>query len=374
MTHVCRTRSRLIVYTFAIISQNYFALTNCLLPSSPRELNDRHTTPHHIDLFVTLDQDLLSTSLQLFCILFLQLVIVWAIIHPFLATYYPSTKLFASSFTSTERSPPTTIQSRSQFIITLGGTMGKSDNDEPEFSFAKLAGTDNYKKWAREMRYSLESARLWDLTLPNQENPKPVGIILKDKELEDDVQLERQEKRADRVISSTKNNVQCKGDIGRMSLGHIQQEFQAVKTDWLAYDPWKWLKKRYTLQNSASKCATITSIDELTHATCKNIAEYRSKYYTHNASIKEQSISIEDALKIRLLNNLWPAFKTYLTVVNDRMRKDEKLKEDDVLFKAIEEEKTRIKADHRASVNLVSTKSNAKPQGGAAKIKKEFVE
>lgn len=51
--------------------------------------------------------------------------------------------------------------------------MGKSGDDEPGFSIAKLAGADNYKKWAREMRYSLESAGLWDHTLSGEENPKP---------------------------------------------------------------------------------------------------------------------------------------------------------------------------------------------------------
>ena len=104
------------------------------------------------------------------------------------------------------------------------------------------------------------------------------------------------------------------------------------------------------------------------------MAEYRSKHYALKARIKEQNITIEDALKIRMLNNLGPAFKTYLTVVNDRMRKDEKLEEDEVLFKAIEEEETRIKAEHKASANFASTKSNAKPKGGASKGKKEFVE
>ncbi len=59
--------------------------------------------------------------------------------------------------------------------------MRKSGNDEPGFSFALLAGADNYMKWAREMCYSLDSAGLWDYTLPDKENPKPVTIILKDK-------------------------------------------------------------------------------------------------------------------------------------------------------------------------------------------------
>ena len=46
------------------------------------------------------------------------------------------------------------------------------------------------------------------------------------------------------------------------------------------------------------------------------MAEYRSKYYALNASLKKQNIIIEGALKIRMLNNLGPAFKTYPTVVN----------------------------------------------------------
>ena len=253
--------------------------------------------------------------------------------------------------------------------------MGKSGDDEPGFFFAKLAGADNYKKWAREMRYSLESAGLWDHTLSDQENPKPVAIILKGEDLEDDAKLERQEKRADKIHAWTKNNVKCKRYIGCMCLGHIQQESQAVKTDWLAHNLWEWLKKRYTLQNTASKWATITLINKLTYATCKNMAEYCSKYYALKASIKEQSITIEDALKIRMLNNLGPTFKTYLTVVNDRMRKDEHLEEDETLFKAIEEEETRIKAESKASANFAATKSHSKPHGGAApKGKKEFVE
>ncbi len=101
---------------------------------------------------------------------------------------------------------------------------------------------------------------------------------------------------------------------------------------------------------------------------------YRSKYYALKASIKEQSIIIESVLKTQMLNNLGRLFKTYLKVVNDRMRKDKKLEKNDVLFKAIEEEKTCIKVDYKASASIASTKSNAKLQSGGAKERKEFVE
>ncbi len=127
--------------------------------------------------------------------------------------------------------------------------MGKSGDDEPGFSFAKLAGAENYKKWAPEMLYSLESAGLWYHTLPDKENPKPIAIIFKEKKLEDYVKLERQKNRVDMIIAWTKNNVQCKSYIGQMCLGHIQQEFQAVKTDWLANNLWEWVKKRYSSEH-----------------------------------------------------------------------------------------------------------------------------
>lgn len=79
--------------------------------------------------------------------------------------------------------------------------MSKSRNNKPGFSFQKLAGTDNYKKWAREMQYSLEFIGLWDYTLSNKENPKPMPLILKNKDLEDIVKLEYQEKRIDKIIA-----------------------------------------------------------------------------------------------------------------------------------------------------------------------------
>lgn len=169
------------------------------------------------------------------------------------------------------------------------------------------------------MWYFLEFAGLWNNTLSDIENSTLAPIVLKKEDLKNDAKLKYQAKYADEIYAWNKTNVKCKGYIDRMCLGHIQQKFQAIKIDWLAHDLWKWLKKRYTLQNTASKFATIISIDELTFATCKNIAKYQSKYYIFKASIKEQRITIEDAIKIQMLNNLGPVFKTYLTIVNNWM-------------------------------------------------------
>lgn len=121
--------------------------------------------------------------------------------------------------------------------------MGKSENDEPGFSFTKLASADNYKKWAWEMQFSLESVYFWDHTLSDQENLKPVTMILKDENLNYNTKFERLEKQADKIIAWTKKNVKYNDYIGFIYLCHIQQEFQTVKIDWLAHNIWKWSKR-----------------------------------------------------------------------------------------------------------------------------------
>lgn len=88
------------------------------------------------------------------------------------------------------------------------------------------------------------------------------------------------------------------------------------------------------------------------------MVEYWSKYYAWKANITEQNIAIKDTLKIQMLNNLGPVFITYLTVVNNQMSKDKKLKEDKRLFKLIQEEETQIVIEQNTSANFAMKKFN----------------
>ena len=61
-----------------------------------------------------------------------------------------------------------------------------------------------------------------------------------------------------------------------------------------------------------------------------------------------------------MLNKLVPIFKTYLTIINNQKRKNEKLKGNKFLFKANEKEETCIKVKYKVLANFASAKSNAK--------------
>lgn len=51
------------------------------------------------------------------------------------------------------------------------------------------------------MRYSLESGGHWDDSFSDKETADSVLIVFKDKDLEDNAKLERQEYRADKITA-----------------------------------------------------------------------------------------------------------------------------------------------------------------------------
>lgn len=94
---------------------------------------------------------------------------------------------------------------------------------------------------------------------------------------------------------------------------------------------------------------------------CFQSQYYRVEYYNQKHT---QNLNVQQSELI---------FKTYLTIAKNQIQKDKQLEEDEVLFKAIEEEKTHIKAKYKNSANFGSIKLNTKLKREAFKRKKEFV-
>ena len=44
--------------------------------------------------------------------------------------------------------------------------------DDVQYFFAKLKESTNYKKWAREMTFALQSAKLWDLIIDDRKQSR----------------------------------------------------------------------------------------------------------------------------------------------------------------------------------------------------------
>ncbi len=149
--------------------------------------------------------------------------------------------------------------------------------------------------------------------------------------------------------------------ISRICTEIVQKEFLAVKTstEWNPKELWDWLKKRYTLQNFASKWNALDKLYAIRHSECKNIAEYISHIKDASAEIEDLKISISEAVVIHALNNLDSHFRPYLVILSHDARKKEKLPTLSEVTKTLEDEQMRLSNKNRGTANYTHS-SNLK--------------
>ena len=158
-------------------------------------------------------------------------------------------------------------------------SMTKNDFEPSNFTFAKLKKIDNYKEWERNMRFALKISDLWNFIKKASKHSSSSSIVLTKKNLDDDVKLDRAKRRQKKIDTFNRKSTQCRDVIARMCITTISQKFDAVRKNWDTNDLWEWLKKRYTQQNIASKWIIIMNLENLFMRNCKNLDEYRFKYY-----------------------------------------------------------------------------------------------
>ena len=102
------------------------------------------------------------------------------------------------------------------------------------------------------------------------------------------------------------------------------------------------------------------NLENLFMKNCKNLDEYRFKYYQLKKQIKNHEIIIENQLKIKMLNNLSLAYKSYMTILHDKMRNvtDDKSLIEEAIFKTLEEKEIKMNVDRKARFNVARTDNN----------------
>jgi hypothetical protein len=139
------------------------------------------------------------------------------------------------------------------------------------------------------------------------------------------------------------------GKIGKMCTNHVQMEFFSIKNDWTAYELWVHLKKRYSSKGWSSKWATYNKLETLTYET--SIADLKSKILDILVELKSQDLTIEQVVTLKVLNVLESSFSTYLTVLMESARKEDKFSDLTEVFQNLVDEENRQRAE--SSVNLV---------------------
>jgi hypothetical protein len=202
------------------------------------------------------------------------------------------------------------------------------------------------------MTLALKEAELWRIVSGTKKVPKldPQVTDPTEKELKEDV-----------IADYHMLDEKAVGKIGKMCTNNVQMEFFSLKAEWTSRDLWEHLKKRYSPTGWSSKWAAFNSLEMLTYES--SIADLESKTLDILAELKSQDLTIEQVVTLKVLNVLESPFSTYLTVLMESARKEDKFPSLTSLFQNLADEENRQRAE--GVVNLTKrggTKGNN--QGG----------
>ena len=82
--------------------------------------------------------------------------------------------------------------------------------------------------------------------------------------------------------------------------------------------------------------------------------KYQAKISDIEAEIRDQEIIIDQIITIKMLNNLGRSFGTYLIILNESARNEEKFLARSTLFKNLADEEFRMRLDSNVTTNLAS--------------------
>ncbi len=198
-------------------------------------------------------------------------------------------------------------------------------------TFSKLKGSDNYKEWACEITFALRQIEL--MRLVNDDWIRPLSYTKEQKktilEKNEEVRIEKHEE----VIEKWNiNNEKMMNKIEAMCIRAVQMKF---KSEWDAKTTWKSLRKWYTSHKWVFKWVLLNRLKETSYVNSIDVSDFDRKMHFILKEIKNQEITIEEYVMIKIINFMNSEFDTYVTVLNESVRKKKTLSELDELLQSL---------------------------------------
>lgn len=112
------------------------------------------------------------------------------------------------------------------------------------------------------------------------------------------------------------------GKMGQMYNMIVQLVFNVT---WLLLEAWFELKIKYLLKIWSIKWDVLNRLKQINFFSSKNVNNLDVKIVNILEKIKKLDITIEKMLTIKLINSLYSFFKTYLTMLSQKDKNDNKL-------------------------------------------------
>ena len=135
---------------------------------------------------------------------------------------------------------------------------------------------------------------------------------------------------------------------------------------WTPKNMWTYLKDRFTAKNSSRMWAAWTAYEHFSAQNCKNIQELRGKVARISADIEEQKVTMKEALVMKVITTLGPAFATCVTIPDAYACDSDKLPSMDSLLMKLENEERWMNngAVHKPANTVQGRRGRGRGRGG----------
>ena len=132
----------------------------------------------------------------------------------------------------------------------------------------------------------------------------------------------------------------------------VQLGFNAT---WLSSEAWSELKTKYSSKGWPTKWDVLNRLEQTNYSSSKDINNLGVKIVKILKEIKELDITMEEMVTTKLMNGLGSSFDTYLTMLSQKARDDNKLPDLQALLSNLEDEKRCTK--QTTKVNLAQSQN-----------------
>ena len=130
----------------------------------------------------------------------------------------------------------------------------------------------------------------------------------------------------------------------------------SLQNNWISLKLWNHLKNFYTFKNWSAKWEIFNRFQQIFYSQCKNITKYETKFQEIKSDVHNHILIMNEAITLQFLNDLEFSFKTYLTILNEKIRNDDRFLSFDDLLKNLKNEKFRMTQNDK-TINYVKNKN-----------------
>ncbi|MCJ1224761.1 hypothetical protein MMC12_001406 [Toensbergia leucococca] len=212
--------------------------------------------------------------------------------------------------------------------------------DDETMTFDKLAGSVNYKQWARNMEIAIKISQLWTFVEGTQLRPPP----LVSKPEDDEERREKVYTRAEQIQEVKSNERRAVYTIIDMCTEEIQIELFASKPEdgWTAKYLWYHLKTQYTQSGWSTKWKAVVRLLEYDYDKVKSIEKYGFKALDIESELLDLRLTVREVNCILMMNGLGPKFDDFVSILSNEVRNNETVPDTKSMIRRLRQEEQRL--------------------------------